>query len=182
LDSLTFLPESKKHAQIISPPCTRGYYNYFFNTAENLDYVGSYPEPEYYGADYMSGDERAQFLEWHKEQKGKISRNKEELEDYSMDDMNVLRQECCAFRNLFLKVVGMNPFREALTISSICNTVFRTKSLKEKTVCIIPRGRYRVGTASLLKLFNGWRTLVKQRTILFMPAMGGMFVCLRYQI
>jgi hypothetical protein len=34
-----------------------GYYPDFFNTAENLDYVGSYPEPEYYGADYMSGDE-----------------------------------------------------------------------------------------------------------------------------
>jgi hypothetical protein len=47
----------------------KGYYPRFFNTADNLDYVGPYPEPKYYGADFMSGDERAQFLEWYEEQK-----------------------------------------------------------------------------------------------------------------
>jgi hypothetical protein len=31
---------------------------FYFNTAKNLDYVGAYPEPKYYGADNMSGDER----------------------------------------------------------------------------------------------------------------------------
>ena len=41
--------------------CKKGYYSHFFNTAENLDYVGAYPEPKFYGADYMSSDERAQF-------------------------------------------------------------------------------------------------------------------------
>ena len=34
-----------------------------FNMANNVDYVGQYPEPKFYAADYMSGDERAQFLE-----------------------------------------------------------------------------------------------------------------------
>jgi hypothetical protein len=112
--------------------CKKGYYPHFLNTAEKLDYVGSYPEPEYYGADYMSGNERAQFLEWYKEQKGKIFGNKEELEAYCMDDVNVLRQACCAFINLFLELVGMDPFRQALTISSICSKVFRTIFLKRK--------------------------------------------------
>jgi hypothetical protein len=46
----------------------KGYYPHFFNTANNLDYVGRYPEPKYYGAD-LSGDERAQFLAWYEEQK-----------------------------------------------------------------------------------------------------------------
>ena len=49
--------------------CKKGYYPHFFNTAENLDYVGPYPEPNFYGADYMSSDERAQFLEWYVEQR-----------------------------------------------------------------------------------------------------------------
>jgi hypothetical protein len=118
--------------------CKKGYYPYF-NTAENFDYVGSYPELEYYVADNVSGDERAQFLERHKEQKGKIFCNKAELEVYCMDGVNVLRQECCVFRNLFFKLVGMDPFREALTISSICNKVFRTMFLKEETVGTISR-------------------------------------------
>jgi hypothetical protein len=81
--------------------------------------LGPYPEPLFYGTDYVSGDERAQFLKWHGGQKGKIFRNKEELLAYCMDDFNVLRQACCAFRNLFLKLVKMDPFRQAITISSI---------------------------------------------------------------
>jgi hypothetical protein len=181
LDSLNFLLMSlKSMPKSFDLTCKKGYYPHFFNTAENLDYVGSYPEPEYYGANYMSGDEQAQFMDWHKEQKGKIFRNKEELEAYCMDDVKVLRQACCALRNLFFKLCGMDRFREALTISSICNKVFRTMFLKEETVGIIPGGCTVWETGSLLKLFNGWRTLVEHRTILFMPAMGGRFLCLRY--
>jgi len=41
--------------------CKKGYYPHFFNTAKNLDYVSSHPERKFYGADFMSGDERARF-------------------------------------------------------------------------------------------------------------------------
>jgi hypothetical protein len=135
--------------------CRKGFYPHFFNTASNFNYVGAYPEPEFYGAEYMSADERAQFLEWHQGQEGKVFSNKEELLAYSMDDVNVLRQACCAFRNLFLKLVKMYPFREAITVSSICSKVFRTMFLKPDTVGIIPRAGYRMGINSLLKISNG---------------------------
>jgi len=59
----------------------------------------------------MSVDERAQFLEWRREQKGKSFSNKDELLDYCMDVVNVMRQECCAFRNLFLKLFKTEPLR-----------------------------------------------------------------------
>jgi len=93
----------------------------------------------------MSADERTQFMQWYDEQKGKLFLNKDELLAYCMDDVNVLRQACCAFRNLFLKLVKMDPFREAITISSICNKVFRTMFLKPDAVGIIPRAGYRMG-------------------------------------
>jgi len=72
-----------------------------FNTAENLDYVGPYSEHKYYGADYMSCNERALFLERYEEQKHKIVCNKPELFAYCFDDVIVLRQTCCTFGNLF---------------------------------------------------------------------------------
>ena len=103
-----------------------------------------YPEPKIYGADCVSSDERAQFLEWYAEQKDKIFCNKQELLAYCMDDVNVLRQACCAFRNLFLKLVKMDPFRQAITISSISKEVFRTMFLKPHNVGIIPRAGYRM--------------------------------------
>jgi hypothetical protein len=62
-----------------------------------------------------------------------------------MGDVNVLRQACCAFRNLFLKLVKTDPFMEAIKISSICNKVFRTMFLKPDAVGIIPRAAYRMG-------------------------------------
>jgi len=53
----------------------------------------------------MSADDRAQFLAWYEEQKDKMFHNKEGLLAYCIDDVSVLRQACCAFRNLFLKLV-----------------------------------------------------------------------------
>jgi hypothetical protein len=123
--------------------CRKGFYLHFFNTASNMNYVGVYRKPEFYGAEYMSADERAPFLEWHQKQAGKVFSNKEEFLAYCMDDVNVLRQACCVFRNL--KLVKMDPFREAITISSICRKVFRTMFLKRDTVGIIPRAGYRMG-------------------------------------
>jgi len=41
-----------------------------------------------------------------------------------------------------------------------------------------PERGYRMGIASLLRLFNGWRILVVRVTELFMPVTGGNFICL----
>jgi len=58
LDSLNFLPMSlKSMPKSFDLTCKKGYYPHFFNTAKNLDYVGPYLEPVFYGADYMLGDE-----------------------------------------------------------------------------------------------------------------------------
>ena len=62
-----------------------------------------------------------------------------------MDDVIVLRQACSMFRILFLKLVKMDPFRQSITIWSICNKVFRTMFLKPDTVCIIQRAWNRMG-------------------------------------
>ena len=132
----------------------------FFNTDKNLEYLGPYPEPEYYGADFMSADDRAQY----EEQKDKMFHNKEGILAYCIDDVSVLRQACCAFRNLFLKLVKMDPFRQALTISSICNKVFRTMFLKPDTGYYPERG-YCMGDRQSVELYNGWRTFVKQGTM-----------------
>jgi hypothetical protein len=145
LDSLNFLPMGlKSMPKSFDLKCKKGYYPHCFNTANNLEYVGPYPEIKIYGADYMSGDERAQILEWYVVQKDKIFCNKQELLAYCMDDVNVLRQSCCAFRNLFLKLVKMDSFRHAITISSISNKVFRTMIQKPDTFGIIPRAGYRM--------------------------------------
>jgi len=63
LDSLNSLPKSlKSMPNSFDLTCKKGYYPHFFNTASDLNYVGSYPKTEYLGADFMSGDNCAQFF------------------------------------------------------------------------------------------------------------------------
>jgi len=97
-----------------------------------------------------------------------------------MDDVNILRQACCALRNLFLKIVKIDPFRQAITISSIYNMVSRTKFLKPESVGIFLRTGTALWIASLLSLFNGWRTLVRRVIMFLMPVVGGKSVCPGY--
>ena len=110
LDSLNFMPMSlKRMPKSFDLTWGKGYYPHFFNTANNLYNVVPYLEPKYYEADYV---------EWWaspifgmvRGEKGKIFHNKEELLTYCMDDVNVLRQACCAFRNLF-KICKNGPFQ-----------------------------------------------------------------------
>jgi len=70
---------------------------------------GFYPGFKYYGADFMSGDNRIQFLARYEEQKVKNFHNKESLLAYCMDDVSVLRHACCAFINLFFNLVKIDP-------------------------------------------------------------------------
>ena len=88
----------------------------------------------------MSGVDGAQFLECYKEKKGKLCSIKHVLLAYGIGDFNVLRQACTSFRNLFFKLVKLDPFRQAITICSICNKVFRTMFPKPDPV------QCRVGT------------------------------------
>ena len=125
--------------------CKKGYYPQFINTANNLNYVGSHREPKYYWLDFMSGDLRAQFSAWYEGVKDKIFNNREELLAYWIDDINVLMQACCAFRKRILKLSKVEPFSQAITISTICNKVFQTMILKPDYEGIIPRGGYRMG-------------------------------------
>jgi len=132
---------------------------HFFNTASN------YLTPNFMGQT-MYADERAQFMQWHQEQKGKLFCNKDELLAYCMDDVNVLRLVCSAFRNLFLKLVKMDLFREAMTISSICSKVFRTMFLKPDAVGIIPGAGYRMGDRQSIEGFQWLACMGRTRKII----------------
>ena len=106
-------------------------------------------------AQTLSGEKRTQLSDWYEWVKDKIFNNREELLAHCMDDVNVLNQACCAVRNMFLKLVMMDPFRQAITILSISNKVFRNMFLKPDFVGIIPRGGTVWEIVGLLRLFSG---------------------------
>lgn len=55
------------------------------------------------------------------------------------------------FSEIVLEIGQMDPIRQAITISSICNKVFRTMFLKPDSLGIIPRRGYRIGDRNSVK-------------------------------
>ena len=49
---------------------------HYFNTEENIDYLGHMPDISYYAMDEMSGGERKEFLAWYERQKSEPLYNK----------------------------------------------------------------------------------------------------------
>jgi len=74
-------------------------------------------------------------------EKRKIFCNKQELLAYCIDDVNVLRQAHCAFRYLVLKLVKIDPIRQAINKPSICNKVSGTRYCRYYPERVVPNGR-----------------------------------------
>jgi hypothetical protein len=105
LDSICFLPlPLRKLPEAFGLTSTKLYYPYFFNTRENLDYIGPIPDISFYGTNEKSVSERKEFIVWYEGQRGEVVDNKRVLESYCHDDVTVLRQACQLFRREFLRI------------------------------------------------------------------------------
>jgi hypothetical protein len=124
-------------------------YPHYFNTEENLDYVGDIADVSNYGADIMGDSERKDFLAWYEGQKSSsaVFDNRRVLEQYCQDHVTVLRQACQALKCEF-KVIGkIDVYQESITIDSECNKVFRKLFLQPNTIGLIPTGGYKAHLA-----------------------------------
>ena len=112
------------------------------NKKEFFSYRGGYPAAELYSPDYMSPEERSEFMAWHK---GKLDSGEQfdfqrEILDYCRSDVDILRKACLKFREIILNVTGreevfydenagapdsVDPFSQ-ITIASVCMKIFKT--------------------------------------------------------
>ena len=106
LDSVSFLPCAlRKLAEAFGLSAAKSQYPHYFNTVENLKYVGPIPCISYYGVNEMREEERREFLIWYGSQRSETFDNRYDLETYCEDDITVLSQAC--------RVVGANSCRTA---------------------------------------------------------------------
>ena len=153
IGSLNFLPMklAKLPKAFGLDEIRKGYFPHFFNTEENQNYVGPYPEAKMYGADYMSVEDRDLFLTWHAQRGGETFDFAKEIVDYCWSDVDILRRACLKFRELMLSITGeMEDVQDSetlevvsnwsggvdplqyLTIATVCMNVFRSKFMVEE--------------------------------------------------
>jgi len=95
LDSVFFLPCAlRKLPEAFGLIASKSWYPHYFNTAENLHYVGPIPDVAYYGMNEMGEEERKEFLVWYERQRSETFDNRHVLESCCQDDDTVLRQAC----------------------------------------------------------------------------------------
>ena len=143
IDSLSFLP-----MRLSAIPKAmgftmekKGYFPHFWNTRENQNYVGPYPQPEFYGVATMMTKERDEFFEWYNTLTGKVFDFKKEMAEYCENDVRILRMGCLAFRSEILNSTGVDPFK-CITIASVCLKIFRTNFLPKNILAIPPLDNY----------------------------------------
>ena len=69
LESVSFLPFSLRWlSEAFGLTVAKSWYPHYFNTEENLDYIGPLPDVSYYGVNEMGEGERSEFLEWYEKQ------------------------------------------------------------------------------------------------------------------
>ena len=151
IDSLSFLPMklSALPEAFDLQELKKGWFPHYFNTRENQNYVGPYPDAKDYGYDIMSEKERSELVAWLSERENEIFDFRKEMLQYCRSDVDILRQACMKFRHLLMSATGeekvvlnkkgkeekqwvgaVDPF-DSVTIASVCMNVFRTKFLEE---------------------------------------------------
>ncbi|XP_067678388.1 uncharacterized protein [Haliotis asinina] len=107
IDSLNFLP-----MKLASLPkafglteVKKGYFPHWFNLKGNQNYVGAFPDPHMYGVDYMGAKYRDAFLSWYSQQRGQFDFS-EEMKEYCISDVTVLREACLKFQQLMMEATG----------------------------------------------------------------------------
>jgi hypothetical protein len=105
IDSICFLPfPLRKLSGPFGLTASKSWYPHYYNSIDNLDYVGQIPETSHYGVGEMRIGERTEFLAWYEEKKAVVFNNRQVLESYCQDDATVLRQACRVFRGEFILV------------------------------------------------------------------------------
>lgn len=117
----------------ISRDMTKGYFPHLYNKKENENMILTHlPEMKYHNPDGMKPEDREVFMKWHNDNYNNTFDLQEEIIRCCRLDIDIPRQACVKFRQLFLEITskdgkpGIDPFDICITIASACNRVFRT--------------------------------------------------------
>lgn len=139
VDSVNFLPMAlKRFTKTFSLQTKKGYYPHFFNTPENENYIGPLPPEATFGVSSMSTQDYKTFKEWYEERKLEPWDNAQEILNYCIADVQLLREGCMAFRSLVMSstVTGHDPFAN-ITLASSAMHLFRSEMLIPNTIAAL---------------------------------------------
>ena len=131
----------------------KGYFPHEFNRDKNQEYIGQYPDKNYYGYDSMTKQAKQDFDSWYESTKGQIFDFKQEMYKYCKSDVDILRRGCLKLGELFMQISKIDPF-QYMTIASVCQAIYRNEYLPFDTIGIVnetPTDNYSMKSLKWLK-------------------------------
>ena len=108
----------------------KGDFPFLFNTPENQNYDGPWPDIDYFDIDSKSEDERKKLLAWHEECvcKELVFNFQRELLEYCKNDVLILTKALIQFSNLIEeRTGGLQCFLQTSTIAACAMQCFRSQ-------------------------------------------------------
>lgn len=118
----------------------KGHFPHFFNVEKNYNYVGPIPDLHYFGVDDMFPAEREALIQWHSEQRrlNIVWNFAKEMYSYAINDVVVLAQACCKYRELIQNIVpSIEVFHSCITLPQVSLTIFKTLFLEPNSIVLI---------------------------------------------
>ena len=173
IDSLSFFPTALENLPKMFDikELKKGYFPHNFNKPSNFDYIGPYPGKEYYGYKFFCASKKESFDAWYESKSNQIFDFKQELHDYCLSDVKLLSADVLAFRKIILNIsrdkkgVGLDPWEKAVTIPSLCLTIFRRNMMPKDSIAIIPEYGYNPTHKTSLKCQQWLKYLSKTRNV-----------------
>ena len=149
IDSLSFfqMPLSAFPKTFGITELKKGFFPYLFNIPENQSYRGSIPNKKFFMPESMSVAKRSEFDQWYSQQVNVDYDFQNELLEYCKSDVELLKQGCLKFKEVFEQRTEFDPF-EHMTIASACNRDLRQNRMAPNTIANEP--------------LHGWRTYANQ--------------------
>ena len=151
IDSYCFLPMAlEKFSKTFNiKELKKGFFPHKFNVIANYKYIGPYPAADFYGSDKFSTEKKKEFDNWYESKKNETFDFQKELHDYCWSDVELLAAGAMQFRQHIIDTTktsptdpGLDPFRNNITIASMCAYIYRRNFMDKDTIGIIPEKGY----------------------------------------
>lgn len=129
VDSLNFLtmPLSNFPKTFGIKELKKGFFPHYFNIKKNYKYVGKVPSLKYFGYNSMKTKQRKELIKWWvaKRATNYVWDQAKEMREYCISDVDILKRCCIKFRQQFIDIADIDPFRYA-TIASVVMAIYRS--------------------------------------------------------
>jgi hypothetical protein len=120
----------------------KGFFPYKFDKPVHWNYIGLYPDLEFYAPREKNSKDAKELVEWHTQQSNNVFHFRKDMLDYCIQDVRVLLSAIQASVKEDLIFMGFDGMAETCTTAAKTMMFYRHSFLKADSIGVIPQDGY----------------------------------------